>query len=114
MNKDNVDLILSLKDKIPELANIVAKESGLQVVNRKSGAYVRRIPPRLTGKALNSATKFGEINHNNRGKKGVIIKPDKTEQNLVAFKSAEEFKGMKFTKPLTEKEKIQKLLNSKL
>lgn len=100
---------LLVENKNSPIANDIANMVGLQTVNRNGKVYIRKIPERLTGKALNSAIAFGEINHNNRGKSGVVILPD-GEQNKVAFISSKEFKGMKFKKPLTEYEKVEKLL----
>ncbi len=111
MEKKTTDLInLIVENKESPIANKVANMIGLQVVDRNGKVYVRKIPERLTGKALNSAIKFGEINHNNKGKTGVILLPNGAEQNKVAFQSAKEFTGNKFVKPLTEKEKIEALL----
>lgn len=102
------DLLVS--DMQSPNANKIASLIGLQVVNRNGKPYVRRIPERLTGKALDSAIKFGEINHNNRGRSGNILLPDGAEQNVVAFESARQMKGNVFVKPITQREKIEQLL----
>lgn len=104
-----IDLLVENKDS--PIANKVANMAGLQVVDRNGKIYVRRIPKRLTGKALDSAIAFGDINHNNRNTSGVVILPNGNLQNKTAFISAREMKGTKFVKEKTEKEKIKDLID---
>jgi hypothetical protein len=114
--KEEVEKEISLltdKDISPDVKPIIAKNIGLQLVNRNGKIYYRRPPERLTGHALESALKFAEINHANRGKSGNIILKDGKVQNKVAFVSSKEMKGLRFAKPLTEEEKIKALVEKK-
>lgn len=110
MEKTKIINLLA-ENKYSPIASKIAPIIGLQTVNRNGKVYLRRKPERLTGKALESALAFGQINHNNRGKSGVILLPNGDQQNKVAFDSSREFKGTVFKKTLTEREKIEKLLN---
>lgn len=103
-----IDLLL--ENPYSPIANRIASTIGLQVVMRQGKPYVRRIPERLTGKALDSAAEFGYLNHKNRGKEGQILLPNHIEQNTVAFESSQEMKGTKFKIKPTEREKIEQLL----
>ncbi len=108
MTNETVDYLINNLDS--PVANRIAKQIGLQVVVRDGHSYVRRIPERLTGKALNSALAFGELNHNNRGMHGNVLKADNTIQNKTAIISAKEFKGSKFKNTVSEKDRINALL----
>jgi hypothetical protein len=103
-----INLLLEHKDS--PVASQIADMLGLQLVHRNGSTYVRRIPARLTGYALDSALKFAQINHKNRGKSGVVILPSGVIQNRVAFDSAREMAHIRVKREETEKERIIALM----
>jgi hypothetical protein len=103
-----INLLLEHKDS--PVASQIADMLGLQLVHRNGSTYIRRIPVRLTGYALDSALKFAQINHKNRGKSGVVILPSGVIQNKVAFDSAREMAHIRVKREETEKERIIALM----
>lgn len=103
------DFIKAYKENpYSETTKLLAKAVGYEVVIRQGKPYIRKIPNRFVGGAVESAYWFGKINHENRNGKGNVIKPSGIIQNAVAVKSAQEFKGSKFVVKLPAIEKLKK------
>ncbi|MEM0142378.1 MAG: hypothetical protein QXL94_00285 [Candidatus Parvarchaeum sp.] len=77
----------------------------MEIVHRKSKTYIRALGDKYQGLAKESARIFGEINHQNAGESGHVIKNGKI-YSLAPMKAAAQFAGIRVKPTVSDLEKF--------